>query len=43
MASKYVSKVADEHGNIAWSAAENQIWQALNTRQLSTVENTACD
>jgi phenylalanine-4-hydroxylase len=42
-ASKYVSKVADEHGNIAWSAAENQIWQALITRQLSTVQNTACD
>ncbi|MBA6327209.1 phenylalanine 4-monooxygenase [Colwellia sp. MB02u-6] len=41
--SKYVSKVADEHGNIAWSAEENQIWQALITRQLSTVQNTACD
>jgi phenylalanine-4-hydroxylase len=41
--SKYVSKVADEQGNIAWSAAENQIWQALITRQLSTVQNTACD
>ncbi|MBA6341712.1 phenylalanine 4-monooxygenase [Colwellia sp. MB02u-10] len=42
-ASKYVSKVADEHGHIAWSAAENKIWQALITRQLSTVQNTACD
>ena len=40
---KYVSKVADEHGNIAWTATENKIWQALITRQLSTVKDTACD
>ena len=42
-ATKYVSKVADEHGNIAWTAEENQIWQALITRQLSIVKDTACD
>ena len=42
-ATKYVSKVADEQGNIVWSAAENKIWQALITRQLSTVHDTACD
>ncbi|SEK39083.1 Phenylalanine 4-hydroxylase [Colwellia chukchiensis] len=42
-ATKYVSKVADEHGNIAWSAAENQIWHELITRQLSIVNESACD
>ena len=42
-ATKYVSKVADEQGVIAWSAEENKIWQELLTRQLSTVKNTACD
>ena len=42
-ATKYVSKIGDEHGNIAWSETENQIWQELITRQLSTVKDTACD
>jgi len=42
-ATKYVSKIADDHGNIAWSPAENQIWQELITRQLSTVKDSACD
>ena len=42
-ATKYISKVADENGNIAWSAEENETWQAFITRQLSTVQDTACD
>lgn len=42
-ATKYVSKVADESGNIEWSKEENQIWHELITRQLSTVKHTACD
>lgn len=40
---KYVSKHADESGIIHWSAQENKIWNTLITRQLSHIDNKACD
>jgi phenylalanine-4-hydroxylase len=42
-ATKYISRTADENGIIAWSDEENSIWNELVTRQLKTVEGTACD
>ena len=41
--SKYVSRQSDEHGVIAWSDEENQIWHELITRQLSVIKGKACD
>jgi len=43
MATKYISRVADENGHIHWSDEENSVWQELITRQLKCVENKACD
>lgn len=39
----YVSRQSDEHGLIAWSAEENQIWADLIKRQLSCIAGKACD
>ncbi|MGB0937544.1 MAG: phenylalanine 4-monooxygenase [Colwellia sp.] len=39
----YISKQPDEQGHIAWSKAENLIWKQLIQRQLSQVEEIACD
>ncbi len=38
----YVSRQSDEHGIIAWSDEENQIWADLIKRQLSCIEGKAC-
>jgi phenylalanine-4-hydroxylase len=43
MATKYISRVADENGHIHWSDEENSVWQELITRQLKCVEDKACD
>lgn len=40
---KYVSKHADENGIIHWSKQEHKIWNILMTRQLSHIQNKACD
>jgi len=40
---KYVSKTPNEQGVIQWTAQENKTWQTLITRQLSLLENKACD
>ena len=40
---KYVSKHADEHGIIHWSAQENKVWSTLISRQLSHIKEKACD
>ena len=40
---KYISKVHDEQGFIAWSAEENSIWQELFARQLACIKDKACD
>ncbi|MEW6990738.1 phenylalanine 4-monooxygenase [Colwelliaceae bacterium 6441] len=42
-ATKYVSRVPDENGIIHWSTEENQVWQELIERQLTTIEGTACN
>jgi len=39
----YVSKQPDENGFIAWSEDENAIWQELITRQISNLQDKACD
>jgi phenylalanine-4-hydroxylase len=41
--SAYISKQPDEHGYITWSNAENLIWNKLIQRQLSQVQEIACD
>ncbi|MDP4535014.1 phenylalanine 4-monooxygenase [Alkalimonas collagenimarina] len=41
--SNYVSKQSDEHGVIAWTDEDNQIWHELITRQLGCIEGKACD
>jgi len=41
--SKYVSKQANEYGEIQWTAQEHKTWQTLITRQLAHIENKACD
>jgi phenylalanine-4-hydroxylase len=40
---QYVSKGADEHGTIHWSAEENDIWRELMARQLGCIQGKACD
>jgi phenylalanine-4-hydroxylase len=40
---KYVSKHADENGIIHWSEQENKTWNTLISRQLSHIDNKACD
>ena len=40
---KYVSKQSDENGFIQWSEEENLVWHDLITRQLSNIEEYACD
>jgi phenylalanine-4-hydroxylase len=42
-ATKYASKVPDEHGFIQWSTEENIIWQELFTRQIACINDKACD
>lgn len=42
-ASKYVSKIPDQNGNIHWSKSEDETWEELITRQLSCIKGTACD
>jgi phenylalanine-4-hydroxylase len=42
-ATKYVSRVPDSDGIIAWSDDENKIWQELLARQISTIEGSVCD
>lgn len=42
-ATKYVSKHADEHGFIEWTAQENDIWQRLYQRQITCIKDKACD
>lgn len=41
--SKYVSKMPDEHGVIAWTDEENSIWHDLVSRQLKIIDGKACD
>lgn len=40
---KYVSKTPNEQGVIEWTEQENKTWQTLITRQLSKIEDKACD
>ena len=40
---KYQAKLPDENGYIQYSTQENDIWQQLITRQMSWIEDTACD
>lgn len=42
-ATAYVSKTPDKDGVITWSEEENSIWHELITRQLSCIEDKACD
>lgn len=42
-ASKYVAHEPDSQGHIAWSEAENRIWQTLIERQLVSIDGKACD
>ncbi|TLU64850.1 phenylalanine 4-monooxygenase [Thalassotalea litorea] len=38
----YVSKAADDDGNICWTEQENRIWQKLYARQIECIEDKAC-
>lgn len=40
---KYISHDADEHGYIQWSDSEHARWKALVDRQLSLLNERACD
>jgi len=39
----YQAKVSDANGVIEYTAAENDIWRQLITRQMSWINDTACD
>ena len=39
---QYQSRESDKNGFIAWSEEENQIWSELYARQISLVEERAC-
>lgn len=41
--SKYLSRLPDADGNIAWSAEDNAIWYELVERQLKHIPGKACD
>ncbi|WP_394173961.1 phenylalanine 4-monooxygenase [Thalassotalea litorea] len=38
----YVSKAADDNGNICWTDQENKIWQKLYARQIEGIQDKAC-
>ncbi len=40
--SKYVAKIPDADGNIAYTGEENAIWHELITRQMQVIHNRAC-
>lgn len=42
LAAKYVSKMPDQAGFIAYTATENQMWQELMATQLDIVPGRAC-
>lgn len=39
----YTARHSDEHGHIDWSETEDHTWHTLITRQLSHLQNKACD
>ncbi|AUZ05583.1 MULTISPECIES: phenylalanine 4-monooxygenase [Vitreoscilla] len=39
----YTAKQSDAHGHIAWTEVEDETWQRLLTRQLSHLQDKACD
>ncbi len=39
---RYVAKVPDANGMIAYTAEENEVWQILYHRQLALIKNRAC-
>lgn len=41
--SKYVSRLPEADGNIAWSAEDNAVWHDLVERQLKHIPGKACD